>query len=363
MKFFNNIYKDCRVFLTGHTGFKGSWLSCWLSRWLGAKICGFSNDQKTEPHHYSLIKDSLNIDDHCGNVCDYEMVNRSLYEFHPEIVFHFAAQPLVRRSYKETLETVSTNVLGTANILQAARQCDSVKAVVIITTDKVYENLEVQRGYKETDVLGGYDPYAASKACAELVVGSFRKSFYETAGKLLASCRAGNVVGGGDWAEDRLIPDLVRSAARGDTTFIRMPSAIRPWEHVLEPLSGYLLLGQRLLEGKSEFAEAWNFGPDATSNVTVGEVVKSASEVWNKIRVNISKEPQPHETTLLMLDCEKAKTRLNWKPIWNLQETIDFTIHWYQQYYEKNKIETFQQMGQFFEDAKKHGATWIKTDE
>jgi len=361
MKFFNDIYRNRRVFLTGHTGFKGSWLACWLSRWLEAKVCGFSDDQRTEPHHYSLVKDSLDIDDHCGDIRDDEAVHRSLCEFQPEIVFHLAAQPLVRRSYKEPLETFSTNALGTANILQAARQCDSVKAVVIITTDKVYENLEVQRGYKETVILGGYDPYAASKACAELVVGSFRKSYYEAGGKFLASCRAGNVVGGGDWAEDRLIPDLVRSAARGDTTLIRMPGAVRPWEHVLEPLSGYLLLGQRLLEGKSEFAEAWNFGPEAESNVTVGEVVKNASEIWDKIHVNISKEPQPHETTLLMLDCEKAKTLLNWKPIWNFQETIDFTIRWYQQFYEANQIMTFQQLERFFEDAQKQGASWIKT--
>jgi len=362
MKFFNEIYRDRRVFLTGHTGFKGGWLACWLSRWLNAKVCGFSDTQKTEPHQYSLLKDSLPIDDRCGDIRDYAAVCRSLSEFQPEIVFHLAAQPLVRRSYKEPLETFSTNALGTANILQAARQCDSVKAVIIITTDKVYENLEVKRGYKETDMLGGYDPYAASKACAEIVVNSFRRSFYESENTLLASCRAGNVVGGGDWAEDRLIPDLVRSAARGDTTFIRMPGAVRPWEHVLEPISGYLLLGQYLLEGKKEFAEAWNFGPDAESNVTVGEVVKIASEIWSKIHVHISTEPQPHETTLLTLDCTKAKQRLNWKPIWNLQETIDFTIRWYQEFYEKNAIATFQQLEHFFEGAQKCGATWIKAD-
>jgi CDP-glucose 4,6-dehydratase len=355
MRFFNDIYKDRRVFLTGHTGFKGSWLACWLSRWLGAKVCGFSDDQKTEPHHYSLLKDSLDIDDHCGDIRHYEAVARSLCEFQPEIVFHFAAQPLVRRSYKEPLETFSTNTLGTANILQSARQCDSVKAVVIITTDKVYENLEVPRGYKETDVLGGYDPYAASKACAEIVVNSFRRSFYETEKKLLASCRAGNVVGGGDWAEDRLIPDIVRSAARGDTTFIRMPGAVRPWEHVLEPISGYLLLGQYLLEGKSEFAEAWNFGPDVESNVTVGEVVKRASEIWNKIHIDVSKEPQPHETTLLMLDCEKAKTRLNWKPVWNLQQTIEKTVEWYREFYEHGTILTWEQLEEYI-DKKERGA-------
>jgi len=359
MKFYNDIYGGCRVFLTGHTGFKGSWFACWLSRLLGAKVYGFSDDQKTQPHHYSLVKSSLDMDEHCGDIRDYDAVFRSMHEFQPEIVFHFAAQPLVRRSYKEPLETFATNTLGTVNVLQAARQCDSVKAVVVITTDKVYENQEWEQGYKETDTLGGHDPYAASKACAEIALGSFRRSFYETENKLLASCRAGNVIGGGDWAQDRLIPDLVRSAVRGDTTFIRMPNAVRPWEHVLEPLSGYLLLGQYLLEGKSEFAEAWNFGPDSESHVTVGEVVKMASEIWDKIHIGISKEQQPHETTLLTLDCEKAKTRLNWRPIWNLQETIDFTIHWYQQFYEADQVMTFQQLERFIEDARKCGAVWI----
>ncbi len=348
---FNDIYKNRRVFLTGHTGFKGSWLALWLSRWLEAEVRGFSDDQKTEPHHYSLLE--IDIDDCRGDVRDFDAVNRAMHEFQPEIVFHLAAQPLVRRSYREPLETFSTNILGTANVLQAARQCDSVRAVVVITTDKVYENLEVDRGYKETDVLGGYDPYAASKACAEIVVNGFRRSFYESENKLLASCRAGNVIGGGDWAEDRLIPDLIRCAVRGETTFIRMPGAVRPWEHVLEPLSGYLLLGQRLLEGDAECAQAWNFGPDPDSNVTVGEVVQLAAETWSKIHVDVSKEPQPHETTLLRLDCEKAKTRLNWKPIWNLRETVELTIQWYQQYYEQGQVATVPQLERFLKKSER----------
>jgi len=357
MSFFNNTYEQRPVLVTGHTGFKGSWLCAWLDK-LGAKTVGFSDRQRTDPWHHELLK--LPIINQQGDVRDLPRLQEVFNEYQPEIVFHLAAQPLVRRSYKEPIETFSTNALGTANVLQTARECSAVKAVVIITTDKVYENLEVSRGYKETDILGGYDPYAASKACAEIVVNSFRKSFYEAEGKLLASCRAGNVIGGGDWAEDRLIPDLVRSAAKGETTTIRMPQAVRPWEHVLEPISGYLLLGQYLLEGKSEFAEAWNFGPDAEANVTVGEVIKIASETWNKIHVDVSKEPQPHETTLLMLDCEKAKTRLNWKPIWNFRETIDFTIRWYQQYYEENQIDTFQQLERFLEDAKKMGRSGSK---
>jgi len=360
MRFFNDIYRDRRVFLTGHTGFKGSWLACWLCRWLGAQVFGFSDNQKTEPHHYSLLKGSLDIDERCGDIRDYESVCRALCGFRPEIVFHLAAQPLVRRSYKEPLETFSVNMLGTANILQAARQCDSVRAVVIITNDKVYENAELRRGYKETDMLGGHDPYAASKAGAEIVVKSFRRSFYGLENKLLASCRAGNAIGGGDWAEDRLIPDLVRSAVRGETTFIRMPDAVRPWGHVLELLSGYLLLGQHLLEGKTKFAGAWNFGSNFQSNVTVGEVAHAAAALWNKIRVDVSQDPQPHETTLLMLDSEKAKNHLYWKPVWTLQEAIDVTIDWYRQFYESDQVLTFQQSERFFEDARQRAAVWAE---
>jgi CDP-glucose 4,6-dehydratase len=347
MKFFNDIYRDRRVFLTGHTGFKGTWLCAWLEK-LGAKIIGFSDHQRSNPCHYELL--NLPIVHHQGDIRDL-MQLQSVFKTHqPEIVFHLAAQPLVRRSYNDPLETFSTNVLGTANVLQATRECDSVKAAVMITTDKVYENKECEEGYRETDTLGGYDPYAASKACAELVIGSFRQSFYAAEGKLLASCRAGNVIGGGDWAEDRLIPDLIRAAARGETTAIRMPQAVRPWEHVLEPLAGYLQLGQMLLEGKTEFAQAWNFGPDATGHETVGEIVRLASQYWRAIKsAETTPQTSRHETTLLKLDCTKAKRQLNWKPMWNLQQTIKKTVEWYREYYEHGSILTWKQLEAYME--------------
>ena len=348
MPFFNQLYNQRPVLVTGHTGFKGSWLCAWLEK-LGAKVIGFSDQQRTAPNHYELL--NLPIIDLQGDVRNLSQLQDAFQKHQPEIVFHLAAQALVRRSYREPLETFSMNTLGTANVLQAARESDSVKAVIIVTTDKVYENLEVPRGYKETDTLGGHDPYAASKACAELVVNSYRQSFYEVSGKLLASCRAGNVIGGGDWAEDRLIPDLIKAAAKNETLSIRMPQAVRPWEHVLEPLGGYLLLGQYLLEGKSEFAQAWNFGPDPESNVTVGEVVKLATSIWDKIQIDVSREPQPHETTLLMLDCEKAKTQLNWKPVWNLQQTVEKTVQWYREYYEHGTISTRRQLEDYLKDA------------
>jgi CDP-glucose 4,6-dehydratase len=346
MHFFNNIYDQRRVFVTGHTGFKGTWLCAWLEK-LGAKTIGFADHQRNIPCHYELLNIPLNHQE--GDIRDYSRLRDAIKEHQPEIVFHLAAQPLVRRSYTDPLETFSTNVLGTANLLQAARECDSVKAAVVITTDKVYENKECEQGYRETDTLGGYDPYAASKACAELVIGSYRQSFYESEGKLLASCRAGNVIGGGDWAEDRLIPDLIRAAAKGETTAIRMPQAVRPWEHVLEPLSGYLQLGQMLLEGKTEFAEAWNFGPDATGHETVGEICRLASQHWSKIKVETTAHADRHETTLLKLDCTKAKQRLNWQSVWNLQQTVEKTVEWYREYYEHGKILTWEQLEGYLE--------------
>ena len=354
MSFFNNIYQRCRVFVTGHTGFKGTWLCALLDK-LGAQTIGFSDQQRSVPCHFELL--NLPTIHQQGDIRDYSHLRNVIQEYRPKIVFHLAAQPLVSRSYNDPLETFSTNVLGTANLLQAVRECGSVKATVVITTDKVYENKESEQGYRETDVLGGYDPYAASKACAEQVVGSFRQSFYESEGKLLASCRAGNVIGGGDWTEERLIPDLVRAAAKNGAAVIRMPQAVRPWEHVLEPLAGYLQLGQRLLEGKTEFAEAWNFGPDVSGHETVGEIVRLASRSWKKIKIASTTSPtRLHETTLLKLDCTKARHRLNWKPVWNLQQTVEKTVEWYREYYEHGEILTREQLETYLEDARQAGA-------
>ena len=358
MQQFNNIYQGKKVFLTGHTGFKGSWLSLWLEQ-LGAVVGGFSQwEPVSTPCHVSLLTPPAH--DFRGDVREFDKLNFAVQRFAPEIVFHLAAQPLVRKSYGDPLETFSTNILGTANLLRACCDIPSVKAVVVITTDKVYENREWSWGYRETDTLGGHDPYAASKACAELVVNSFRKSFYETEGKLTASCRAGNVIGGGDWAHDRIVPDMVRATAKGETTIIRMPNAVRPWEHVLEPLAGYLLVGQRLLEGKAEFAQAWNFGPDTEGIVTVAQLVELAKTHWNALKIDLDRlTGQPlHETSYLSLDCSKAKHRLGWLPVWSLAETVRHTIDWYREYYENNKVATLEQLSQFVADAQKRKVIW-----
>ena len=352
---FGGIYENRNVFLTGHTGFKGSWLAAWLQQ-LNANIFGFSLDSVSEPDHFSLL--ALQSSDNRGDIRNFDALQQNLEQSRAEIVFHLAAQPLVRRSYAEPLETFSTNALGTANLLQAVRSVPTVRAAVVITTDKVYENREWDWGYRETDRLGGYDPYAASKACSELVANCFRQSYYEQSGVLLATVRAGNVIGGGDWAEDRLIPDIVRAACRNETTQIRMPQATRPWEHVLEPLAGYLLLGQKLLEGQKEYAEPWNFGPGSDGNISVGRLAESAAKHWDKIHVEIGPAAEKHETTFLRLDCSKSENRLGWKPIWNFEETMLQTIRWYKEYYETGKILTWTQLEKFIYDAQKQGAVW-----
>ncbi len=356
---FNDIYNTKRVFLTGLTGFKGTWLAVWLKR-LGATVRGFSKAPHDGLNHLSLLE--LSDSDFRGDIRDEQELRRAVSEFDPQIVFHLAAQPLVRRSYDDPLETFSTNVQGTANLLQACRESRSLQAVVVITTDKVYENREWSWGYRESDVLGGHDPYAASKACAELVVSSFRKSFLESQGILLGSCRAGNVIGGGDWAEDRLIPDLMRAAAAGATTSIRMPEAVRPWQHVLEPLAGYLLLGQKLLEGGSDFAEAWNFGPEVSGHVSVGEIIEMARRHWSAVDVECVSGNRRHETTLLSLDCAKARRRLDWRPLWDIGETVRRTVEWYRDYYENGQVLTHEQLEHFIGEARTRGTVWTRPE-
>ncbi|MDR1477529.1 MAG: CDP-glucose 4,6-dehydratase [Planctomycetaceae bacterium] len=340
----DSIYKNRRVFLTGATGFKGSWLAYWLQQ-LGAIVCGFSKNIPTEPNHFSLL--DIRIEDHRDDINDFIMLRNVLKKFEPEIVFHLAAQPLVRFSYDNPLETFSTNIIGTANLLQSITESESVRAVIVITTDKVYKPQKHLTAYCESDQLGGYDPYSASKACAELVVDSFRQSFFATKKTLLATARAGNVVGGGDWANGRLIPDLVRATIEGKTTTIRMPNAIRPWQHVLEPLHGYLLLGQYLLEGKGEFATSWNFGPAHDENHSVKEIVQLAKNYWDKINFEIIPNNEKHEENFLMLDSNKSRTKLGWKPIWTLEQGIEQTIKWYRNFYEKNQIQTLAQIKKY----------------
>ena len=270
---FNNIYRNKKVFLTGHTGFKGSWLALWLSK-LGAEVCGYALEANTEPAMFNILDIKNKISKSViGDILDTEKLEKTMLEFQPDIVFHLAAQPLVRLSYREPVLTYQTNVIGSLNVLEASRKCASVKAFVNVTTDKCYENREINRGYREDEPMGGYDMYSSSKGCVEIMSSSYRRSFLKD-GYAMATARAGNVIGGGDWAEDRLIPDCIRAINKGVDIEIRNPVAVRPWQHVLEPLSGYLLLGQKLLENGQEYADGFNFGPNEESVLTVAEVAK-----------------------------------------------------------------------------------------
>ena len=289
---FNGIYNNKTVLVTGHTGFKGSWLCFWLIQ-MGAKVIGYSLEPPTSPNHFELL--NLDMVSVIGDIRDSDKLNAVFAQYQPEIVFHLAAQPLVRLSYKEPVETFETNVIGTLKVFEACRNTKSVRAIVNITSDKCYENKEWVWGYRENDPMGGYDPYSASKGCAELVTSSYRNSFFNVNeyGKshnvLLASCRAGNVIGGGDWAKDRLMTDIMVAVSEGKKVVIRNPRATMPWQHVLEPLSGYLMLGQKLFEGKKEFAQAWNFGPGERGSITVKEVVENIKRYWDKIDYEIIK--------------------------------------------------------------------------
>lgn len=333
---FNNIYSGKKVLVTGHTGFKGSWLTLWLKH-LGAEVLGYSLKPNTNPSMFEELK----IDGKCRNVfadiLDEKKLAESFKEFQPDIVFHLAAQPLVRLSYAEPVMTYKTNVIGSLNVLETARKCPAVKAFVNVTTDKCYENKEINRGYREDEPMGGYDMYSSSKGCVEILSSSFRRSFLQDKKAMaMATARAGNVIGGGDWALDRLIPDCVRSINKGIDIEIRNPIAVRPWQHVLEPLSGYLLLGQKLLEEGHKFADGFNFGPNEDSVLTVAEVAKTVTEFYGKGKVFVG-EPSPlHEAGLLMLNIEKAKKVLNWTPTLTAKEAIRNTVEWYKHFYAKD---------------------------
>jgi CDP-glucose 4,6-dehydratase len=364
MNLFGGIYQGKRVLVTGHTGFKGSWLIFWLNR-LGAEVHGIALDPPTTPNHISTLHfkyDSIILD-----ITRKEEFDAALRRVSPEIIFHLAAQPLVRISYERPYETYLTNIMGTVNVLDSARNLDSLKAVIIITSDKCYENREWPWGYRENEPMGGKDPYSSSKGCAELVTAAFRHSYFDpgesngrTSDVLIASARAGNVIGGGDWAQDRIVPDLVKAASVNNTLFIRYPNATRPWQHVLEPLSGYLLLGSRLLEGKREFARAWNFGPDPGSNLPVIDLVKEAIAVWPATRYETIKTPQPHEAGYLMLDSSMARKMLSWNTVWDFKTTIRRTIKWYKDYYEHSRIETVADLNAFVKDAREKSLPWTK---
>lgn len=325
------------VLITGHTGFKGGWLSLWLQS-MGAQVVGYALAPPTNPSLFKVAKVCQGMASIVGDIRDLEHLRSVFSEHKPEIVFHMAAQALVRHSYIEPVETYSTNVMGTVNLLEAVRSTSSVKAVVNVTSDKCYENREWAWGYRENEAMGGYDPYSNSKGCAELVTAAYRNSYfhpdkYSQHGVNVASGRAGNVIGGGDWAEDRLIPDMVRAITQGKSVNIRNPNAIRPWQHVLEPLSGYLLLAQKLFEEGAGYSEGWNFGPNDGDAKPVQWIVESLIKAWGEgADWALDGVDHPHEAHYLKLDCSKAKARLNWQPRWSLAEAIDHICIWHKAY-------------------------------
>ncbi len=358
---FGGIYKNKTVLVTGHTGFKGSWLSFWLKQ-LGANVVGYSLEPPTKPNHFELL--NLKIVSIIGDIRDQEKLDSVFNKFKPDIVFHLAAQPLVLMSYENPIETYETNVIGTLKVFEACRKTN-VKAIVNITSDKCYENKEWIWGYRENDPMGGYDPYSSSKGCAELLTSSYRNSYFNLDdygikhNTLLASCRAGNVIGGGDWAKDRLITDIMIAVSKNEKIKIRNPYATRPWQHVLEPLSGYLQIGQKLLEGKKKFAEGWNFGPSNEVSITVENVIKTMQRYWNKIKYEYEKNIEhPHEAKFLKLDCSKAHIKLNWKSVWDKDKTFEKTAQWYKNFYENNIILTQKHLEEYVFDAKKINIEW-----
>jgi len=356
MKNLQKIFKDKKILITGHTGFKGSWLSKILLSW-GSDVTGIALKPNTKPNLFDSLKIKNKINNYFIDIRKFKEIKEVLQKEKPEIVFHLAAQTLVRDSYDDPLYTFETNTLGTANILQAIKETNTVKAVVVITTDKVYKNEESNHSFKENDKLGGHDPYSASKAGAEMIVDSYIKSFFnpKNYGKLhrtlIASARAGNVIGGGDWSKDRLVPDLIKATFKNKKVIIRSPEAIRPWQYVLEPLYGYLLLAEKLYKGKKEFSGAWNFGPNNQTFLTVEEFIKLAFKTLDKGSYTIKKDnTQKHEATLLKLNSSKAKKNLNWQQVLDIDETLKLTFEWYKNFYSKKNIidVTDQQIKLFF---------------
>ncbi len=327
-----DFWRDKRVFITGHTGFKGGWLTLWLSI-LGANITGYALPPNTRPSFFSAVNlGPCLAKSHLADINDSSAVEAAVFAANPEVIFHLAAQPLVRRSYAEPLETYQTNVMGTANLLQVTRKCHALQAIVVVTSDKCYENQAWPWGYRETDTLGGYDPYSNSKACQELVVSAFRQSYLQDKGVAIATARAGNVIGGGDWSEDRLIPDAMRAHAAKALLTIRSPLATRPWQHVLEPLAGYITLAEQLC-ANPDLAGGWNFGSQDSDVRTVEEVLNLVSQrLPGGLSWQVDTATQPHEARLLKLDCSKSASLLGWKPQWTLEQALAHTCDWYSQF-------------------------------
>lgn len=328
-------YRGKRVLVTGHTGFKGAWLVGWL-RAAGASVTGYSLPPPSDvPSLFAVAGLGEGIESVYGDVRDRDRLRHTLEAARPDVVFHLAAQSLVRASYRDPAGTYATNVMGTVHLLDLVRSTPSVAAVVVVTTDKCYENREVQHAYSEDDPMGGHDPYSSSKGCAELVTAAMRQSFFAGGGAAIASARAGNVIGGGDWNEDRLVPDLVKAAAAGLETPLRNPGAVRPWQFVLDPLRGYLILGRGLAEHGQDLAAAWNFGPSAAEVLSVSDVAKVMQDEWDRVRVRIEPDPAaPHEAGLLLLDSTKAQARLGWESLVPFTDAVRMTASWYRRYYE-----------------------------
>ena len=354
---FNGFYSGKRVLVTGHTGFKGSWLSIWLNE-MGAKVIGIAQEPFSERDNYALSGIGNKIEaDIRGDIRDAYQMKQIFQEYQPEIVFHLAAQPLVRLSYDIPVETYETNVMGTINVLEAIRATSSVKVGVMITTDKCYENKEQIWGYRENEPMGGYDPYSSSKGCCELAISSWRRSFfnpkdYAKHGKSIASVRAGNVIGGGDWATDRIIPDCIRALEAGHPIDIRNPKAVRPWQHVLEPLGGYMLLAQKMWNEPTKYCEGWNFGPRTESITPVWDVAQDVVKNYGYGTLNDVSDPNAlHEAKLLMLDISKAKFLLGWEPRMNIHQCVELTVNWYKRYHHQNVYSLcIEEINNFLED-------------
>ncbi|HKI60920.1 MAG TPA: CDP-glucose 4,6-dehydratase [Mariprofundaceae bacterium] len=370
---FDGIYRGKRVLLTGHTGFKGSWLALWLAE-LGAEVHGYALAPATQPSLFEVAGvEGLLASHRIADVRDHATLRRCLQEEQPEIVFHLAAQPLVRLSYREPRETYETNVMGAVNLLEAVRQCDSVRVCQMITSDKCYENHEWVYAYRENDPMGGFDPYSNSKGCSELVVSAFRQSFFHPDrigehGVSLASARAGNVIGGGDWAEDRIIPDCARALSKDETIQVRSPHAIRPWQHVLEPLSGYLWLAAKQWQTPGEFEGGWNFGPTGAGNVDVRRIVELAVEAWGEGQWHAPEMPHDrlHEASFLKLDITKASSLLAWGPVCSVPQAVADTIKWYKAFHDTDGAMsefTLKQIQEYTDRAGKLGLAWAGNGE
>lgn len=360
---FNNIYSGKRVFITGHAGFKGSWLALWLIK-LGATVKGYSLYPITAPSHWNLL--GLNIESVNWDIGDSVRLEEEILNFKPDIVFHLSAQAIVLRAYENPRETYEVNVMGTLKLLEACRKCDSIKAIINITTDKCYDNKEWVFRYREIDALGGYDPYSSSKACSEILTASFRSSFWNLTDYptkhhvLIATCRGGNVIGGGDWARDRLIPNAVRATQNGDSVLIRDPEATRPWMHVLDALSGYLLVGQGLLEGKKECAKPWNIGSSDENSISIADTLKLMQETWCEIQYIIDNEDHPHEAKFLNIDSSQAQLELQWRTVWSIKRAMEKTTLWYKNYIHHNTLLSSLQINEYIADARKQQLIWTR---